>query len=107
MYVDYAQSRGNASNDLTSYKINVEDATCLGLSFWYYAIPDNDITISVELSEDGAEYEELQKVAIADGVTTAEWRRVFLPLQATGARSVAVRFHVSAPRQRSLPFSMI
>ena len=97
VYVDYAQSRGNASNDLTSYKINVEDATCLGLSFWYYAIPDNDITISVELSEDGAEYEELQKVAIADGVTTAEWRRVFLPLQATGARSVAVRFHVSAP----------
>ncbi len=100
LYVDYSYQRGDAVNDLTSYKINVSGAGKLGLSFYYYAIPGEDITISTQLAKDGGQYQELLLTAIGEG-TEAGWRRIFLPLEGLENTSfVNVRLHISAPTSK-------
>lgn len=96
-YVNYQYAWGGAaSNDMTSYEIDIENAGRLGASFWYYAIPDNDVSIELQLSRDGGEYETVKSIAVADGVTNPEWRQVLVPLEDTaGVKTLRLRFHTA------------
>jgi len=95
IYADFAW--GNGTSDLTSYNIKVEGSNCLGLSFAYYTFPGEDITISVDLSKDGGEFETIREFSINEG-TESEWKRVFVAFEGLEeTKNVKVRLHVSAP----------
>lgn len=101
IYVDYANSRGDVTNDLTSYFIDAEGSRCVGLSFWYYALPSTDIKIDVQLSKDGGDFETLATVDISEDVTEAGWREKFIVLDKVGeVKNVSLRFHISAPTSK-------
>lgn len=98
IYVDYngyGISKG-ATNTMTSYKIDLTKAVNPALSFHYYAIPDNDVTIDLLVSTDGTEFTSLLKTVIAKDVTEAEWRRAVASLaDYAGKETVYVRFVTS------------
>ena len=100
IYVDYVYNNppSGTVNTLTSYKIDMSGADNPCLSFWYYAIPDNDVTISVDYSADGGStFGEATVIRIADGAAEgAGWRQVRLPLKGmAGSSAVVLRFSTS------------
>ncbi len=99
IYIDYAASRGNAQNDLTSYKIEVPAGGADVLSFWYFALPSTDITITPQLSRDGGEFESLGKVNITTpGQEGMQWLQASFPLEdMEGVKDVVVRLRFDAP----------
>ncbi|MDE6498733.1 MAG: leucine-rich repeat domain-containing protein, partial [Muribaculaceae bacterium] len=95
IYVNYSEysSPSGTTNSMTSYKIDLSDAAMPALSYWYYAIPDNDVYIDVQLSTDGTEFTSVSKTLIALGADEATWKKVLLPLpDYAGKSSVFVRF---------------
>lgn len=101
IYVDYTYNNGDSYNDLTSYFIDAKGCNAAGLSFWYYAMPENDITIDVQLSKDGNEFNTLKHIAISEDVTASEWREVFVSLDdAAQSDNISIRFHICAPTSR-------
>lgn len=98
IYVDYTGYGvpTGATNTMTSYKIDLSKAVNPALSFHYYAIPDNDVTIDLLVSTDGTEFTSLLKTVIAKDVTEAEWRRAVASLaDYAGKETVYVRFVTS------------
>ncbi|MDE6109626.1 MAG: hypothetical protein K2F72_05000, partial [Muribaculaceae bacterium] len=92
-YSEYYSIPSGSTNSMTSYKIDLTDAETPALSYWYYAIPDNDVYIDVQLSTDGTEFTSVSKTLIALGVEEAGWKQVVLPLAAyAGKSAVYVRF---------------
>lgn len=94
-YVNYSEYQlpSGSTNTMTSYKIDLSGATTPVLSYWYYAIPENDVYIDVQLSTDGSEFTSLSKTLIALGVDEPSWRKVILPLaEYAGKSTVYVRF---------------
>lgn len=99
LYVDYIYNSpaSGTTNTLTSYKIDMSGADNPYISFWYYAIPDNDVTITLDCSADaGGSYGQPVVIRIADDVEKAEWRRALIPLTGmAGSAAVIVRFTTS------------
>lgn len=83
IYVDYIYNSpaSGATNSLTSYKLDLEKMENPWVSFWYYAIPDNDVTINFAVSENPAEFSDGQTLRISQDVTAPEWRKVYLPMK--------------------------
>jgi len=106
IYADYTNNRGNSTNDLTSYAIDVTSADVKAVSYWYYALPGTDISIDLQMSTDGGEFVSLDKVQISkdkegNAVTAEGWKRVIKPLTfADGVKNVALRLHFSAPTSK-------
>lgn len=103
IYVDYSYSYSAATNELASYKIDIAGSDCLGVSFWYYAIPANDVTIDLQVKKDAGEFESLRKVAISDDVTDAGWKKVFVPLTGTDGVSTITLKLVTAYEATKAP----
>lgn len=94
IYVNYSEYRSpsGTTNSMTSYKIDLSAASTPALSYWYYAIPGNDVYIDIQLSTDGTEFTSVSKTLIALEVEEAGWRKVILPLaDYAGKSAVYVR----------------
>lgn len=91
VYVDYVYNspKPESKNTMTSYKIDLSGADNPVASFWYYAIPDNDVSITLDYSADNVEFTNPYKITISEGVTKAEWRRVFVPMPGLGGLATA------------------
>lgn len=91
IYVDYIYNSpaSGSTNTLTSYKIDMKDMENPWISFWYYAIPDNDVWISVAASDDAGSFGEGKLIRISENVDKAEWRRALLPLENVGGSANA------------------
>lgn len=100
IYADYSNNYGNAANDLTSHFIDTKGSQTVGLSFWYYAIPADDITIDVQLSKNGGDFNTLKSISISDGVTDSQWREAFVALEDVAESRIQVRFHITAPTSK-------
>lgn len=95
LYVDYIYNSpaSGSTNTLTSYKIDMRGMENPWISFRYYAIPDNDVWISVAASAEADSFGEGNVVRIADGVEKGEWRLARFPLTgAEGQEAAYVRF---------------
>lgn len=95
IYVNYSEFRSpsGTTNSMTSYKIDLSAATTPVLSYWYYAIADNDVYIDVQVSTDGSEFTSISKTLIALDAAEAGWRKVILPLaEYAGKSALWVRF---------------
>lgn len=90
-YVDYVYNSPDPGtvNTLTSYKIALDGATNPYVSFWYYAIPDNDVEISVAASDERSSFGDANQFRISNDVTEPEWRKVWAPLSDVAGKDVA------------------
>lgn len=98
VYVDYVYNSpaSGSTNTLTSYKLDLKDMKNPWVSFWYYAIPDNDVTISFASSADGTEFENPHTVRISENVTKPEWRKAWLPIENVSESGIGyIRFTTS------------
>ncbi len=100
IYVDYVYSKppSGTTNTMTSYKIDMSGADNPYLSFWYYAIPDNDVTIAADCSADGGvSFGEPVVIRIADDTAEgAGWRQARMPLAGMkGSDAVVLRITTS------------
>ena len=94
VYVDYVYNSPSSGsvNSMTSYKIDLSDATNPWISFWYYAIPDNDVSITFSYSEDPENFPAGETISIAKDVTEPEWRQVrFTMKDVAGSAAAYVR----------------
>ncbi|MDE7180772.1 MAG: leucine-rich repeat domain-containing protein [Muribaculaceae bacterium] len=82
IYVNYAEygAKSGSTNSMTSYKIDLAETTAPVLSYWYYAIPGNDVYIDAQLSTDGTDFTSLSKTLISLDAETPGWKKVMLPL---------------------------
>lgn len=100
IYIDYAYSRGNVTNEMTSYKINTESARNLAISFWHYSIPDTDIEITVLGAKDGGEMINIVTIPLSQYDDESKWCLNFIPVSdfpyLENARTITLRLHVSA-----------
>ncbi|MDE6485047.1 MAG: leucine-rich repeat domain-containing protein [Duncaniella sp.] len=104
IYVNYSEYRAPSGsvNTMTSYKINMSEAANPVLSYWYYAIPDNDVYIDLRLSTDGKDFTSLSKILIAPGTESPEWKKLIIPLEGyAGKETVYVRFATGFSDQAS------
>ncbi|MDE6009862.1 MAG: leucine-rich repeat domain-containing protein [Muribaculaceae bacterium] len=98
VYVDYVYNSpaSGSRNSLTSYKIDMERMENPVMSFWYYAIPDTDVTISVASASQPDAFAEDALVSISEDAAKAEWRRMWVPLKgAAGSASGYLRLTTS------------
>lgn len=95
IYVNYSEYRAPSGsvNTMTSYKINLSEAATPVLSYWYYAIPGNDVYIDLQLSTDGTEFTSVSKTLISLDADAPGWKKVLIPLEGyAGKSAVFVRF---------------
>lgn len=95
IYVNYSEFRApsGSTNTMTSYKVDLSDTSMPALSYWYYAIPGNDIYIDVQLSTDGTDFSSISKTLISLGADSPGWKKVILPLSDfAGESTIYVRF---------------
>lgn len=94
LYVNYAEYYyipSGSTNSITSYKIDLKEATMPVLSYWYYAIPDNDVYIDAQISTNGTDFTSVSKTMIALDASEPAWKQAILPLADYAGKVVYLR----------------